>query len=268
MPELPEVETTRLGLLPHAHNQMVTRVLIRQHNLRWPVPRHLKITLKNQRILAITRRAKYLLWHFDQGTLLVHLGMSGRIHALASMPRAQKHDHIDIMLENNTCLRYHDPRRFGAFLWTDDDPNNHPRLSHLGVEPLIGDHGDYLYEKSRGRRCPIKSFIMDQKIIVGVGNIYANEALFAARIRPTQPASALSRTQYKKLAAVIKHILTQAIEQGGTTLRDFSQADGKPGYFAQALCVYQQTRCSNCQNDLTIIQQSGRSSFYCARCQD
>jgi formamidopyrimidine-DNA glycosylase len=270
MPELPEVETTRRGIAPHIKGQTVRDVIVRHQQLRWPVPRGLRQQLLGHRIDSVARRAKYLLLSFDHGTLILHLGMSGSLRLLPAESAAGKHDHLDIVFGNGEALRLTDPRRFGAVLWTRDAPLQHELLARLGPEPL-GDafSGETLYQRSRGRKSSIKQFIMDGKVVVGVGNIYASEALFLAGIKPQCIAGKVSRARYDKLAAAIRQVLTAAIEQGGTTLRDFVGSDGKPGYFAQQLNVYgrEGEPCRVCGAAIRQITQGQRSSYYCARCQ-
>ncbi|MFV0275918.1 MAG: bifunctional DNA-formamidopyrimidine glycosylase/DNA-(apurinic or apyrimidinic site) lyase [Parahaliea sp.] len=270
MPELPEVETTRRGIAPHAQGQPVREVVVREPRLRWPVPPQLPALLAGQRIERIERRAKYLLFHTAAGTLLVHLGMSGSLRVIQGVaPAPGRHDHVDLVLAGNCLLRYNDPRRFGCWLWLAPG-EDHPLLAALGPEPLSADFdGDRLYRRSRGRKGPVKSFIMDAHVVVGVGNIYANEALFLAGIRPERAAGRLSRARYEHLADCIKQVLTCAIDQGGTTLRDFVGGDGKPGYFAQQLLVYGRAGepCKRCGGVLRERRLSQRSTVYCVTCQ-
>jgi len=270
MPELPEVETTRRGLTPHLAKQTIQTLIARQTRLRWPIPTHLKNALPGQIITQIDRRGKYLLLTCTRGTLIIHLGMSGSLRILLKTTPATKHDHVDIILRNGTCLRFNDPRRFGCILWTTDDVNKHDLLKNLGPEPLSRTFtGDYLYNISRGRRTPIKTFIMDGQIVVGVGNIYANEALFKAGIHPKKAVGKITLDDYKKLANAIKKILTTAIKQGGTTLRNFTDSNGKPGYFKQLLRVYGRGKlpCYICQTQLKEIRLGQRSTVYCTKCQ-
>ena len=269
MPELPEVETTRRGVEPYCVGRVVTRVLVREPRLRWPVPDQLAALLAGQAIEAVERRAKYLLFRTQAGSLLVHLGMSGSLRLVDFDAPPGRHDHIDVLLDDGACLRYHDPRRFGCFLWLAAG-EIHPLLAHLGPEPLSSEFdGQVLYQRSRGRKCPIKNFIMDGKVVVGVGNIYANEALFISGIRPDRAAGRVSAARYQRLAENIKRVLTFAIEQGGTTLRDFVGGDGRPGYFAQRLLVYGRAgqSCKRCEATLREVRLGQRSSVYCATCQ-
>ena len=269
MPELPEVETTKRGIAPHVIAQRVEAVLVREPRLRWPVPVDLGSRLKGQRFASVSRRAKYLLLEVETGTLMVHLGMSGSLRLAQDSEPFRKHDHIDIKLSNGLHLRYHDPRRFGSVHWLEA-PADHPLLNHLGPEPLSDDFtGDYLFAQSRARKTSIKQFVMDANVVVGVGNIYANEALFMSGIRPDRPANRISRTRYQRLVVAIKEVLEFAIGVGGTTLRDFVGGDGKAGYFAQQLSVYGRggQACNHCKKVLKEIRQSNRSSVFCASCQ-
>ncbi len=270
MPELPEVETTRRGIAPHIEGNQVSNVIIRQPRLRWPIPAFLPQQLIGHQLIEVSRRAKYLLLHFNCGCLLIHLGMSGSLRIITTNENIGKHDHIDIIFANNIILRMTDPRRFGAVLWLGDQPDTHPLLSKLGPEPLTEDFcGKYLYAKSWHRKRPVKQFIMDQQIVTGVGNIYASEALFASGIRPARPAGNISLIRYEKLAFAITKILTEAIARGGTTLRDFVGSDGKPGYFKQQLNVYGKSGlpCPKCQRPLAEIKLANRSSVFCKYCQ-
>lgn len=269
MPELPEVETTRRGIAPHVIGKRITRVVVREPRLRWPVPDELSQLLTGERFSGIDRRAKYLLFKGTKGRLMIHLGMSGslRISAMSSPPR--KHDHIDIEFTDSTLLRYHDPRRFGSVFWLDGN-TGHQLIDDLGPEPLARDFdGDYLYEKSRGRKVAVKLFIMNSRIVVGVGNIYANEALYLAGIRPDRSAGRISRERYAKLALQIKKVLDRAIESGGTTLRDFVKEDGSPGYFKQQLFVYDRggQACHQCGRHLAEVRLSDRTTVFCRSCQ-
>lgn len=273
MPELPEVETTRKGVSPYCLNQTVRDLTVRQPALRWPVPDDLAATICGKRIDRVERRGKYLLFGFEHGTLLVHLGMSGSLRVIladSDPAPVNKHDHLDIVLQNGDILRYHDPRRFGAVLWTDQPVEAHKLIAHLGPEPLSDAfNADYLAARCAKRKTAIKAVIMDSKVVVGVGNIYANEALFFSGIHPAQPANTLSRNQLETLTGHIRFVLQRSIEQGGTTLRDFVGGDGKPGYFAQQLNVYGRagSECRHCGTKLQEIRQSNRSSVFCPACQ-
>ena len=270
MPELPEVETTLRGISPHLLGAAIDRLLVRERRLRRPVPVDTETQVKGQRIQALGRRGKYLLLGLERGTILIHLGMSGSLRVLRSATPAAKHDHLDLCLRGGTCLRMRDPRRFGVFLWTPDPPADHPLLARLGPEPLgPGFDGEHLYLHSRGRRCPVKTFIMDASLVVGVGNIYANESLHLAGIHPGRPCNRIGRERYLRLAAAIRQVLARAIDQGGTTLRDFVQEDGNPGYFALSLKVYGRAGqpCPGCGAPIRQRRIGQRSSFYCSRCQ-
>ncbi|ARU54445.1 MAG: bifunctional DNA-formamidopyrimidine glycosylase/DNA-(apurinic or apyrimidinic site) lyase [Pseudomonadales bacterium] len=269
MPELPEVETTKRGIAPHILSKSVTDVCIRQPKLRWPIPDDLAERLNQARLLNIHRRAKYLLLQFDPGWLLIHLGMSGSLRIVDPNQLPEKHDHVDIHFAN-TVLRFRDPRRFGAVLWLGDTPEDSPLLSKLGPEPLAeAFNGDYLYARSRGKTATVKQFIMDQAVVTGIGNIYATEALFLSGIKPTRAAGQISRERYQKLSQNAKSILEKAIDQGGTTLKDFVGSDGKPGYFKQELLAYGRKGlpCVTCETELTEVRLGNRSTVYCKRCQ-
>jgi formamidopyrimidine-DNA glycosylase len=273
MPELPEVETTRRGMLPLV-GQTVKSVTIRHITLRWPIPQHLTETLPQQTLRALTRRAKYILCEFDSGTLLLHLGMSGRICLLDDNYPAEKHDHFDIEFESGQVLRLRDPRRFGAVLWlekdTAHDKPRHMLLDSLGPEPLDEDfNGAYLHRSLANKTLAIKNAIMDGHVVVGVGNIYASESLFRARIHPETPAKAVTLAQCKKLVTEIKATLNDALAAGGSSLRDFFGADGNPGYFQQSYFVYGRTNepCKICAKPIQCIRLGQRSTFYCAACQ-
>ena len=270
MPELPEVETTRRGIEPHIKAKQVSDVIVRHHQLRWPVPRGLKTKLTGHKIISVSRRAKYLLLGFDHGTLIIHLGMSGSLRIIDNSLAAQKHDHVDIVFDHGRALRLTDPRRFGCVLWTQNDPQQHELIADLGPEPLSDAfNGDYLFQRSRGRKSTVKQFIMDGKIVVGVGNIYASESLFLAGINPKRLAGKIGRERYDKLVDAIKQVLAAAIEQGGTTLRDFVGGDGKPGYFAQQLNVYgrEGEPCRVCGTPIKQLVLGQRSTYYCPQCQ-
>jgi len=271
MPELPEVETTRRGIAPHIQSQKIIAVTVRNNKLRWPIPKDLADTLQNQSIHNVSRRAKYLLLKCDSGTLIIHLGMSGHLQIIEDASLVGKHDHVDILFDNGLTLRYTDPRRFGAMLWSDKtDINSHPLLNKLGPEPLSDDFSlDYLLRVAAGRRVPIKTFIMNGKYVVGAGNIYANESLFLAGVHPKTPAGDLSKQQYEKLLAAIKKVLEKAITAGGTTLKDFKKSDGKPGYFAQQLNVYgrEHEACPLCGSEIIQYKEAQRATYYCPLCQ-
>ncbi|BCK88289.1 formamidopyrimidine-DNA glycosylase [Sideroxyarcus emersonii] len=270
MPELPEVETTLRGIAPHLLHQRVAGVVIRNPRLRWEIPANLPELLHGQTVRDLRRRAKYLLVAFDRGTLILHLGMSGnlRIHPLGTA--AGKHDHFDLLLENGKLLRLRDPRRFGAVLWQSGDAAQHPLLAELGPEPLLsGFDADYLHSATRKRKAAIKLAIMDNHVVVGVGNIYANEALFRAGIRPQTAAGRLSKQRCVRLAAAIQDVLRAAIRQGGSSLRDYVDSDGNQGYFQQQYFVYGRAgeACRVCGTVIRQVKQGQRSTFYCPTCQ-
>ncbi|MDA1342312.1 MAG: bifunctional DNA-formamidopyrimidine glycosylase/DNA-(apurinic or apyrimidinic site) lyase [Proteobacteria bacterium] len=270
MPELPEVETTARGIAPYIEGQTVKQVIVRQPQLRWTVPETLNETLAGIRINSVSRRAKYLLFATDIGTVIVHLGMSGSLRILPKDKSPDKHDHIDFIFTNSTVLRYSDPRRFGAVLWTAFPPAEHSLLKDLGPEPLLSDFdGRHLYQLSRNRKLPVKSFIMDSHFVVGVGNIYANEALFMAGIHPARHVGKISLARHQQLADCIKTVLQDAIQQGGTTLRNFVNEAGNPGYFKQQLRVYGRAGlpCTQCLQALTEIRITNRSTVFCSHCQ-
>lgn len=269
MPELPEVETTRRGVAPLVTGRRVARLIVRDARLRWPVASDLDAHLRGERLEGVDRRGKYLLLRFAQGCLIVHLGMSGSLRVLDANTPPAPHDHIDLVFDNHQTLRLRDPRRFGAVIWSAD-PTNHPLLQNLGPEPLgPALTADYLAARARGRRRAIKDFLMDAHTVVGVGNIYANEALFAAGVRPTRAAGRITRREWARVVAAIRATLSEAIEAGGTTLRDFSQADGRPGYFRHALKVYGRAGqpCLSCGHPIVPRTIGQRASFYCPGCQ-
>ncbi|MFP1817296.1 bifunctional DNA-formamidopyrimidine glycosylase/DNA-(apurinic or apyrimidinic site) lyase [Lonsdalea quercina] len=268
MPELPEVETSRRGIEPYLVGHTILHAEVRNARLRWPVSPEI-MSLSDEAVLSVQRRAKYLLIELTRGWIIVHLGMSGSLRVLPEYVEPGKHDHVDLVLESGKVLRYTDPRRFGAWLWSAD-PATSSVLAHLGPEPLSDAFsGDYLFEKSRGRKTPIKLWIMDNKLVVGVGNIYASESLFSAGISPERAAGSLSEAEFQLLAVTIKKVLLRSIEQGGTTLRDFLQSDGKPGYFAQELQVYGRSGepCRHCGTLIESLKQGQRSTFFCRTCQ-
>ena len=269
MPELPEVETTKRGLEPHIVGKQVLSVQIYQKQLRWEIPSHLPTTIKGEFIKKISRRAKYILIKFSNGTLIMQLGMSGSISVVPSGEALKKHHHFELILDNRTSMRFHDPRRFGSILWQ----KNNEQLSlfkNIGPEPLSNEFNvNTLYLSSKGRKKNIKAFIMDSSIVVGVGNIYASESLFLAGISPKRVAGKTSKKRYQALTQCIKQILTEAINNGGTTLNDFSNIDGEPGYFSQVLSVYGRNdmSCYQCNGTIKRIVQNQRASYYCPRCQ-
>lgn len=269
MPELPEVETTRRGIAPHLQGRVVTRVTLRRPDLRWPIPRAIGAVLPGQRIEAVIRRAKYLLLHTQAGSALLHLGMSGSLRILDADTPPRVHDHYDLVMDSGRALRFNDPRRFGCLLWQATD-ETHPLLRGLGPEPLSpAFDGDWLWGRSRGRSAAVKTFIMDQAIVVGVGNIYASEALFAAGVHPKRAAGAVSRARFARLAGEIRRVLRHAITRGGTTLRDFLAPDGAPGYFEQELFVYGRAGapCKICGTPIRAGAIGQRMTYWCASCQ-
>lgn len=270
MPELPEVETTRLGLLNHVLKRTIVQVKVRNAQLRLPIAANLNQLLIGKHFETIDRRGKYLLFQTNHGCLIVHLGMSGSLRMMTQPEPPKKHDHVDIIFGDNHYLSYHDPRRFGLLVWTYGIPTKHKLLCHLGVEPLSKAFNvDYLYERARVSRQPIKSLIMNGRMVVGVGNIYANEALFMAGIHPQRCANRIAKKRCQILVAKIKNILQQAIKQGGTTLRDFVNSEGKPGYFSLDLKVYGRDgeACLVCGSTIKIKRLNQRSTFYCSNCQ-
>ncbi len=269
MPELPEVETTRQGIIPYIDQQIVSEVTVRQPKLRWPIPVEIQ-KMVGQRIESVKRRGKYLLLETSQGTALIHLGMSGSLRVIDAGDVPDKHDHVDIVMQTGKAIRLHDPRRFGSVLWTTKNPLKHKLIRSLGPEPLSDDfNADYLFAVSRGRKVSIKQFIMNGHVVVGVGNIYACESLFMAAISPKRLAGKVTKARYKVFVEEIKKVLSKAIEQGGTTLKDFVQAEGKPGYFQQQLNVYGRASepCNQCGKAVMKITQGQRSTFYCSQCQ-
>ncbi len=270
MPELPEVETTRRGIEPYLKERVVSAVVVRERRLRWPVPPGFEDELVGDTIRKVGRRAKYLLLELGAGTLMIHLGMSGSLRILTVPTPPSRHDHVDLCLDNGAALRFRDARRFGSLHWLPNTGPTHPLLRNLGPEPLSPTFtGNYLYARSRARRVAVKPFIMNQAIVVGVGNIYAAEALHRARIHPGRPAGRISIPRYATLATAIKTILQEAIGQGGTTLRDFVAENGQPGYFKQQLRVYGRLgqACSNCGEPLRSLRLGQRGTVYCAVCQ-
>ena len=279
MPELPEVETTRRGLAPHLEGKRIRGVVLRRPDLRWPIPAEIESLLPGQRIDAVRRRAKYLLLDTQAGSALLHLGMTGSLRVLPASTPVTAHDHVDVQLSSGRVMRFNDPRRFGSLLWQPAG-EIHELLRSLGPEPLADDldndapgnglfNGDYLFERSRGRKAPVKTFLMDQRIVVGVGNIYAAESLFRAGISPLRAAGKVSRERYAALADAVKQILGHAIARGGTTLRDFISPDGAPGYFEQELSAYGRAGqpCPHCGRPLKSADIGQRASVWCGYCQ-
>lgn len=270
MPELPEVETVRLGLVPTLVNQTITQIIVRNPKLRWTVSSDLAKTLPGLKVLDIQRRGKYLLFKTRLGELILHLGMSGRVQLLAEPPAPQRHDHVDIIFSNGITLRYTDPRRFGCLIWTEQPAEQHKLLAHLGVEPLSQKFSArYLYEQAVKRKLPVKLLLMNHQVVVGLGNIYANEALFEAGVHPLTPAKSLTLSQCQRLVKVCKKVLARAIKAGGTTLKDYKNAQGQSGYFSQKLNVYGKAGfpCKICGALLVGITVSNRATVFCPQCQ-
>jgi len=268
MPELPEVETSRRGIEPHLVGAAILHAVVRNSRLRWPVSPEIH-ALSDQPVLSVQRRAKYLLLELPEGWIIIHLGMSGSLRVLPYDLPPEKHDHVDLVMSNGKVLRYTDPRRFGAWLWVKE-LEGASVLSHLGPEPLSDAfNAEYLLQKCAKKKTAIKPWLMDNKLVVGVGNIYASESLFMAGILPDRPAMSLSMEEAAVLVKTIKAVLLRSIEQGGTTLRDFLQTDGKPGYFAQELQVYGRAGqpCNACGTPIEISKHAQRSTFFCPRCQ-
>jgi formamidopyrimidine-DNA glycosylase len=269
MPELPEVETTRLGLVARVVGRCIRDVVVREPRLRWPVPRDLANRLRGAQVLDIRRRGKYLLFDLPAGHLLVHLGMSGTLTVVPGDRPARRHDHVDLALDSGDIVRFNDPRRFGAVLWVRE-PDKHALLASLGMEPFDEAFGgEYLHRASRGRRVPVKQFLMDAHVVTGIGNIYANESLFAARIRPSCAAGRLSRERMDRLAGEVRATLSRALAAGGSTLRDFVGSDGNPGHFQRQYAVYGRAGepCPACGAAVRASRHSGRATFHCPSCQ-
>jgi formamidopyrimidine-DNA glycosylase len=270
VPELPEVETTRRGLAPYARKRRIVALAVYEPRLRWPVARELPRQVAGRRIERVGRRAKYLLLELESGTLLLHLGMSGNLRAVPAATPRLKHDHFDLLLDSGLALRFNDPRRFGSLLYTAADPAEHALLKHLAPEPFAkGFDASYLWRITRGRRVALKQLLMNSRLVVGVGNIYASEALFRARLRPQRRAASLTRAECARLVRAVRTVLTLAIRAGGTTLRDYLGADGAPGYFRQRLYVYERKGkpCRRCGTPLRALTQGQRSTYYCPHCQ-
>ena len=269
MPELPEVETTRRGIEPHAAGRTITALAVHEPRLRWRVDADLPARVAGQRILDVKRRAKYLLLELEAGTLIIHLGMSGSLRVLPAGTPRQKHDHFDLILDSGQTLRFNDPRRFGSLLYADDT-SAHPLLKGLAPEPFdAAFNTDYLWRITRRRRVAIKQLLMNGRLVVGVGNIYANEALFKAKVRPRRQARSLSRADVGRIVRAVRSVLTMALRVGGTTLRDYVGADGEPGYFKQKLYVYERAgqACRTCRTPIRQLTQGQRSTYYCPTCQ-
>lgn len=269
VPELPEVETTRRGIYPHLVGRKISSVIVREPRLRWPVTPALSQYLTGQTVSDVSRRAKYLFLQTNTGRVMIHLGMSGSLRVLPAETPVEKHDHIDLRLDDDRVLRYRDPRRFGSFFWLAGD-ESHKLIDSLGPEPLSENFdGDYLFRQSRKKSVAIKQFVMDGKVVVGVGNIYANESLYLSGIRPDRKAGSVTRKRYQDLAQRIKTVLSAAIEAGGTTLRDFVNEDGKPGYFKHELKVYGRggEPCLTCNKPLMETRLGQRTTVFCRDCQ-
>ncbi|MDQ7090514.1 MAG: bifunctional DNA-formamidopyrimidine glycosylase/DNA-(apurinic or apyrimidinic site) lyase [Methylococcales bacterium] len=270
MPELPEVETICNGIRPHIQHKMIREVIVRESQLRWKIPADFAALITELTVDSVSRRGKYCLLKTASGSIILHLGMSGSLRIVNLQTPVTAHDHVDFVFNDNTVLRFNDPRKFGAVLWGEGDVYTHKLLINLGPEPLTVDFtGDYLYQRAAKRRKAIKNFIMDGHIVVGVGNIYASESLFSAGIHPTCPAGQVSLADYQKLVSVIKDVLQRAIEQGGTTLKDFVNESGNPGYFSQSLLVYGRAGqpCYQCQTLIEQITLAQRASYFCPNCQ-
>lgn len=270
MPELPEVETTRRGIEASVVGHAIERIVVREPRLRWPIPRNLPQLAAGQHVKQLRRRAKYLIFDLDRGSMILHLGMSGSLRVLPGSTAHATHDHVDIVMDTGQCLRFNDPRRFGSLLWTELDPLHHPLLKSLAPEPLSDDfNGEYLAKAAKGRRVAIKQLIMNGQVVVGVGNIYASEALFRAGIRPRRAAGRLKRPEFDALVKAIKAALQDAIREGGTTLRDYINPEGMPGYFRQKLFVYERSSdpCRVCKTPIKHFVQGQRSTYFCPQCQ-
>ena len=270
MPELPEVETTCRGIAPNITGQRITRAVVRNRRLRYPIPSNFAAAVTGKRIHNVGRRGKYLMLACGAGTIIIHLGMSGNLRLVPGGRRPQKHDHVDLCLSNGLALRFRDPRRFGLMVWTTEDPLLHPLLKDLGPEPLnAAFNGAYLVRRARGRTVSVKQFIMDAQVVVGVGNIYANEALFIAGVHPRRAAGKVTAAEYGAIAKAIKSVLRKAITAGGTTLRDFVDEQGRSGYFYQKLQVYERAGqpCRRCSRRIETIRLGQRSTYFCPHCQ-
>jgi formamidopyrimidine-DNA glycosylase len=270
LPELPEVETTRRGIEPHAVGRRIVRLEVHEPRLRWPIAKDMPRQVSGQRIIGTSRRAKYLLFTLDSGTLLLHLGMSGSLRVVPAATARKSHDHLDLVLDSGQSLRLNDPRRFGSLHYTSAPAHEHPLLARLAPEPFDARFNtDYLFAVTRRRRVAVKQLLMNSHLVVGVGNIYANEALFRARIRPRRQARSLSRIEAARLVRAVRTVLKAAIRLGGTTLRDYVGADGEAGYFSQKLFVYERAAqaCRVCRTKVRHLNQGQRSSYYCPTCQ-
>lgn len=270
MPELPEVETIRRGIAPHVTGRVITRAIVRDRRLRWPIIRGFEKKVAGRTIRSVDRRGKYLLLDLGGDRIILHMGMTGRLALFEGERPVAKHDHLDFVLSGGLTLRFNDARRFGAALWWPAGHATHLLLQHMGPEPFADAFSaDYLFGLSRGRSAPVKNFLMDGRVVVGVGNIYAAEALFRARIRPMRAAGKVARAEYAALVRAVRDVLEAAIAAGGTTFRDFRDSDGQPGYFVQELSVYDRAGqpCRRCKAPIARKVIGQRSSFYCPRCQ-
>jgi formamidopyrimidine-DNA glycosylase len=270
MPELPEVETTRRGIESSVVGHVIKKVMVREPRLRWRVPRELPESAAGQRVMQLRRRAKYLVFDLERGSMILHLGMSGSLRVLPASTPPSLHDHVDLVMDTGQCVRFNDPRRFGCLLWTDSDPLSHKLLKSLAPEPLSDEFtGEYLARAAKGRSVAIKQLIMNGQVVVGVGNIYASEALFRAGVRPRRAAGRLKRAEFDALEKAIKDVLNDAIRAGGTTLRDYINPEGMPGYFRQKLFVYERTKdpCRVCKTQIKHFVLGQRSTYFCPVCQ-
>jgi formamidopyrimidine-DNA glycosylase len=270
MPELPEVETTRRGIAPALIGQRITHIIVREPRLRWRVPKTLAEQAQGQKVRDVRRRGKYLVIDLERGALIVHLGMSGSLRVLTEAVAPLAHDHVDLLTSDGTCIRFNDPRRFGCVLWVDDDPLQHTLLKSLAPEPLSDEfNATYLQAAAKGRRVAIKQLLMNSQVVVGVGNIYASEALFRAGVRPKRAAGRLKAAEFVAIVAAVKKVLAEAIEVGGTTLRDYINPQGMPGYFRQKLFVYERSGepCRKCRTSIRHLTQGQRSTYFCPTCQ-
>jgi formamidopyrimidine-DNA glycosylase len=270
VPELPEVETTRRGIEPHVQGRRIVALAVHEPRLRWRVDAAMPAAVAGQRVAGVRRRAKYLLIDLERGSLLLHLGMSGSLRVMPAATPRLTHDHVDLLLDSGQTLRFNDPRRFGSLHLLTGDPGQHPLLRHLAPEPLGEDFdASYLHRVTRRRRVAIKPLIMNSQLVVGVGNIYASEALFRAGVRPGRAARSLTRDECARLVKAIRAVLAMAIRFGGTTLRDYVGADGQPGYFRRKLYVYERggEPCRRCGTPVRQRVQGQRSTYYCPSCQ-
>jgi formamidopyrimidine-DNA glycosylase len=270
VPELPEVETTRRGIEHALLGARVLEAVVRERRLRWPIAANFETAVRGQTVRSVERRAKYIVIGFDAGSLILHLGMSGSLRLVKPGTPPRPHDHWDLQLDSGWVLRFHDPRRFGSLHWTEAAPSQHPLLLKLAPEPLSDDFdAAYLYRATRKRSVAIKQLLMNSQIVVGVGNIYASEALFHARVAPRLKARRITKTQAARLAAAVKKVLAEAIKIGGTTLRDYVDPGGSPGYFRQKLFVYERagSACRVCKAPVKHFTQGQRSTYWCSTCQ-